>query len=125
MIVPAAVLAVAAIVVGLLPHLGGVLQAAAVRFQDQSGYAGTVLSGVQVTHPAAVYPAEPSGVTLAGVLSGAASAAGGLVLAGLALYWRRIPCCAAAPGPTWCWPARSSGSRAGWSTTTSRGSSSG
>jgi len=69
-------------------------RAAPAAHRDQAasaGYAGTVLSGVQVTHPAAVYPAEPSGATLADVLTGAASAAGGLVLAGLALYWRRIP----------------------------------
>ena len=99
MIVPPAILVTAAIVVGVLPHLGDVVQAAAVRFQDQGGYAAAVLSGAHVTHPVALYPAESTGVTLADVLSGAGSAAGGLVLAALALYWRRIPPLARSAGP--------------------------
>ena len=54
MIVPAAVLAVAAVVITLLPHLGPDVQGAAVRFQDQAAYNRTVLSGAHVAHPAAV-----------------------------------------------------------------------
>ncbi len=91
MIVPPAILVVGAIVVGLLPHLGDVLQAVAVRFQDQAGYRAAVLSGAHVTHPVALYPTASSAVTLADVVSGVGSAVGGLILAGLALYWRRIP----------------------------------
>ena len=45
MIVPPAVLVAAAIVVGLLPHLGSAVQDAAVRFQDQAAYNAVVLSG--------------------------------------------------------------------------------
>ena len=91
MIVPAAVLAVAAVVITLLPHLGPDVQGAAVRFQDQAAYNRTVLSGAHVAHPAAVSGPESTGITLADVLTGAGSAAGGLVLAFVALYWRRLP----------------------------------
>ena len=91
MIVPPALLVLAAIAVGLLPHLGPVVQAAAVRFQDQAAYNSAVLFGAHVTHPVAVYAAESTGITLADVASGAGSAAGALILAALALYRRRIP----------------------------------
>jgi hypothetical protein len=50
-----------------------------------------VLSGAHVAHPAAVAPAEPAGVSAAAIATGAASALGGLALAFLALYWRRLP----------------------------------
>jgi multicomponent Na+:H+ antiporter subunit D len=99
MIVPPALLAAAAVVAGLLPHLGPAVQHAAVRFQDQAGYGNAVLFGQPVTHPAALYPAESTGVTLADVLSGAGSAAGALILAGLALYRRRIPVLRHGPEP--------------------------
>src|SRR5580693_7171562 len=91
MIIPAAVLVAAAIAVGLIPQLGQVVQAAAVRFQDQAGYNATVLAGAHITHPVALAAAEPTGVTLSAVLAGVGSAIGALVLAFLALYWRRLP----------------------------------
>ena len=92
MIVPAALLAVAAVVVALLPHLGPAVQGAAVRFQDQAAYNRTVLSGAHIAHPVAIVrprgaPASPWPTWL----TGTGSAAGGLVLAFLALYWRRLP----------------------------------
>jgi len=99
MILPPALLAAAAVVAGLLPHLGPAVQHAAVRFQDQAGYGNAVLFGQPVTHPAALYPAESTGVTLAYVLNGAGSAAGALILAGLALYRRRIPVLRHGPEP--------------------------
>ena len=98
MIVPPAVLVVAA-VAALLPHLGPAVQHAAVRFQDQAGYGNAVLFGQPVTHPAALYPAESTQVTLADVLSGGGSAVGALILAGLALYRRRIPVLRRGPEP--------------------------
>jgi multicomponent Na+:H+ antiporter subunit D len=91
MIVPAAVLVAAAIGIVFAPHLGPAAEAAAVRFQDQPAYNATVLSGAHVAHPAAVFPAESTGVTAADVATGAGSTAGALVLAFLALYWRRLP----------------------------------
>ena len=91
MIVPPAVLVVAAIVIGLIGSLGPVVQAAAVRFQDQPGYIATVLNGARLTHPVAPFPAAPAGVTVTDVLAGLASVLGSLLLAGLALYWRRLP----------------------------------
>jgi multicomponent Na+:H+ antiporter subunit D len=99
MIVPPAVLVAAAIVVGLLPHLGSAVQDAAVRFQDQAAYNSAVLSGRIVAHPVALHPAESTGVTLSDVLSGVGSALGAVILAGLALYRRRIPLLRRGPEP--------------------------
>jgi len=93
MIVPAAVLVVAALGIVLAPHLGPAVEAAAVRFQDQAGYNATVLSGARVAHPAGIFPAEGTGVSVADVVTGVSSTAGALVLAFLALYWQRHgPC---------------------------------
>jgi multicomponent Na+:H+ antiporter subunit D len=91
MIIPAAVLVAAAIAVGLIPQLGQVVQVAAVRFQDQAGYNATVLAGAHIAHPVALAAAEPTGITLSAAAAGAGSAIGALVLAFLALYWRRLP----------------------------------
>jgi multicomponent Na+:H+ antiporter subunit D len=91
MIIPPAVLVTAAFAVGLVPDLGQVVQQAAIRFQDQAGYNATVLTGAHITHPVALAAAEPAGITLSAVLAGVGSAAGSAVLAGLALYWRRLP----------------------------------
>ncbi len=91
MIGPAAVLVLAALALAAVPHLGTDVQAAAVRFQDQIGYSRTVLSGTHIAHPVAPAPGEPAGVTAADVITGAGSAVGGLILACLALYWRRLP----------------------------------
>ena len=99
MLLPPLVLTVAAVVIGLLPQLGPAVQAGAVRLQDQQGYAATVLSGKRVAHPAAPEPREETGVTAADVASGAGSVAGAVVLAGLALYRRRLPLLRRAPGP--------------------------
>jgi multicomponent Na+:H+ antiporter subunit D len=86
MIIPAGLLAAAAFVAGLLPDLGHAVESAVVRFQDQAGYNLTVLSGARVTHPAAVVPAQAASVTTA-----VGAIAGSLLLAFLALYWRRVP----------------------------------
>ncbi|HLK76974.1 MAG TPA: complex I subunit 5 family protein [Streptosporangiaceae bacterium] len=91
MIIPPAVLVAAAAAVGLIPQLGQVVQAAAVRFQDQAGYNATVLAGAHIAHPVALAAAEPAGITLSAVVAGVGSAIGALILAFLALYWRRLP----------------------------------
>ena len=39
----------------------------------------------------AIFDPESTGITVADVMTGTASAAGGLILAFLALYWRRLP----------------------------------
>jgi multicomponent Na+:H+ antiporter subunit D len=91
MILPAAALVVAAIGVVFASHPGSAVEAAAVRFQDQAAYDATVLSGARVAHPAALFRAEGTEVTVADVATGAGSTAGALVLAFLALYWRRLP----------------------------------
>jgi multicomponent Na+:H+ antiporter subunit D len=91
MIVPPAILVVAAIGVGLIGSLGRAVQAAAVRFEDQAGYNATVLGGARLAHPVALLAPGPTVVTAADVLAGLGSVAGALILAGLALYWRRLP----------------------------------
>jgi multicomponent Na+:H+ antiporter subunit D len=99
MLVPPLVLVVAAAVTGLLPQVGPAAQAGAVQLQDQQAYAATVLSGARVAHPSAPEPPEETGVTAADLVSGAGSAAGAVLLAGLALYRRRLPLLRRAPGP--------------------------
>jgi multicomponent Na+:H+ antiporter subunit D len=91
MIIPPAVLVLAALAIGFISQLGPVVQAAAVRFEDQEGYNATVLHAARITHPVALFAAGPIGVTAADVLAGVGSAAGAVILAGLALYWRRLP----------------------------------
>ncbi|HLX47893.1 MAG TPA: complex I subunit 5 family protein [Streptosporangiaceae bacterium] len=91
MIIPPAVLVAAAIAVGVIPQLGQVIQAAALRFEDQAGYNATVLAGAHLIHPVAIAAAEPTGITVSDVATGAGSVIGALVLAYLALYWRRLP----------------------------------
>jgi multicomponent Na+:H+ antiporter subunit D len=96
MIIPAAGLAAGALVigvlaVGVLPGLDRAVQAGAVRFQDQGAYNAAVLAGRATAHPAGLFPAGNTGTTAADVAIGAASAAAALVLAGLSLYWRRLP----------------------------------
>jgi multicomponent Na+:H+ antiporter subunit D len=91
MIIPAGVLVAAGAVIGLLPHIGPAVQAAAVRFQDETAYNATVLSGARVAHPTALFPPEPTGITAADLATGLGSVAGALMLAFLALYWQRLP----------------------------------
>ena len=91
MIVPPAVLAALAVAVGVIPQLGQVIQAAAIRFEDQAGYNATVLAGKHILHPVAIAAAEPAGITVSDVAVGVGSAAGAVLLAFLALYWRRLP----------------------------------
>jgi hypothetical protein len=74
MIVPPAALVALALIVGLLLHLGALVQDGAVRFQDQAAYNATVLTGAHVAHPVTLLAPEDS-----------------LVLALIALYWRRLP----------------------------------
>ena len=102
------------------PHLGSVVQAAAVRFQDQHAYnavccpAGRGPPGRACTRPRA--PGSPWPTCSAGPGS---AAGGAVILAGLALYWQTAPAgCAAGPNRACCWAIRSAGSRAVWSTTT-------
>ncbi len=91
MIIPPAVLVAAAAVTGVLPRLGSVVEAAAVRFQDQRAYNAAVLHGARVARVAAPYAAGPAGVTVPDLVIGAGTAAGAAALAFLALYWRRLP----------------------------------
>ena len=91
MIIPPAVLVAAAAAIGLLPRLGSVAEAAAVRFQDERAYNATVLHAAQVAHVTAPYRAGPAGATVTGVAIGLGTAAGAVLFAFLGLYWRRLP----------------------------------
>jgi multicomponent Na+:H+ antiporter subunit D len=91
MIIPPLLLVAGAVAVGLIGSIGPVVQAAAVRFEDESGYDATVLQGARIVHPVAVYAAGSTGVTALDVLAGLGSVLGALILAGAALYWRRLP----------------------------------
>ncbi|MBV9380225.1 MAG: hypothetical protein JOY82_15685 [Streptosporangiaceae bacterium] len=90
MIIPPTVLVALAVAIGLTP-LGPAADAAAVRFADQAAYNATVLRGAHVAHPVAPFAAEAAGITVSDVVTGLVSAAGALLLAYLALYWRRLP----------------------------------
>src|ERR1700684_4678688 len=78
MIIPAAVLVVAAIGVVFAPHIGAGVEGAAVRFEDQAADNATVLSGARGAPPTAVAPAEPAGGTVTAVATGAGAALGGV-----------------------------------------------
>ncbi len=84
-------LGLAAGIAALLPRVAAAIEAAAVRFQDQPGYAATVLTGARVTHPVALYPAAPAEATVASVIIALLAALGAIALALAALYWRRLP----------------------------------
>jgi multicomponent Na+:H+ antiporter subunit D len=91
MLVPAAVLTLAGLGGTLIPRIGPAMAAAAARFQDQAAGNATVLTGATGLHPVAPAVLGSAGITLASVLLGAGSAAGALLLAGAALYRRRLP----------------------------------
>jgi hypothetical protein len=91
MIVPAAALVLAAISLAFVPHLGQGVQYAAVRFADEARYERTVLSGAAIARPAMSFPPESGSSTARDVLVGACTTVCALVLAGLALYARRLP----------------------------------
>jgi multicomponent Na+:H+ antiporter subunit D len=94
MLLPCCALVVLGLGVGVLalvPRFAAAIEAAAVRFQDQAGYAATVLHGARVLHPVSLYPAAPAGVTPASVIIALCSVFFAVLLALAALYWRRLP----------------------------------
>ena len=94
MLLPCCVLVVFGLAVGVLamvPRFANGIEAAAVRFQDQAGYAATVLHGEQLTHPVSLYPPDPAGVTPSSVVIALCSVLFAVLLALTALYWRRLP----------------------------------
>ena len=91
MIVPPTLLVACAAALGLITPPGAAVPAAAIRFQDQAGYNATVLAGARIAHPVAIAAAEPTAITTSDVLTGTCATIGALILAFLALYWRRLP----------------------------------
>jgi multicomponent Na+:H+ antiporter subunit D len=78
-------------IAALVPRFAAAIEAAAVRFQDQAAYASLVLNGHWTAHPVAPYPPAPAVVTPAAVITALCSVAGAVLLALVALYWRRLP----------------------------------
>jgi multicomponent Na+:H+ antiporter subunit D len=94
MLLPCCALVVLGLGVGglaMVPRFAAGIEAAAVRFQDQAGYAATVLHGARVLHPVSLYPPAPAGVTPASVIIALCSVLFAVLLALAALYWRRLP----------------------------------
>ena len=91
MAAPAGLLATAGLGVGLVPGLGRAVETAVVRFQDQAAYNDTVLAGAHIVRPVALAATGSTSVTLASVLTGIGSVAASVVVAALALHWRRLP----------------------------------
>jgi multicomponent Na+:H+ antiporter subunit D len=83
MVVPAVVLMAAAIVAGLVPGVVHAAEHAAAQFRDHAAYARAVLSGA-----ARFADTEPSRLTTADFLYGAASTVGALAVAAIALFGR-------------------------------------
>jgi multicomponent Na+:H+ antiporter subunit D len=94
MLVPPCVLValgVAAGIAAMTPRWAAALESAATRFEDQRAYASLVLNGVRTAHPAALYPQAPATATAASLITALCSVAGAVLLALIALYWRRLP----------------------------------
>jgi multicomponent Na+:H+ antiporter subunit D len=95
MIIPPAVLVAGGLLVGCLgmvPRVGAAVEAAAFRFEDQGAYGASVLGGsIGGRHPWPLPSLEVAGVTVSSVVVGLLSVVGAVLLAGVALYWRRLP----------------------------------
>jgi multicomponent Na+:H+ antiporter subunit D len=94
MLIPPAVLvalAVASGILGMVPRFASGLLHAATRFADQPAYEALVLHGTRAARVTSVYPAGTADVTISSVVLALCSALGAVVLAGVALYWRRLP----------------------------------
>jgi multicomponent Na+:H+ antiporter subunit D len=85
MVVPAVVLMLAAIVAGLVPGFVHAAEHAAAQFRDHAAYVRAVLEG-----GARFAGVEPSRLTAADFLYGAASTLGALAVAAIALFGRDV-----------------------------------
>jgi multicomponent Na+:H+ antiporter subunit D len=102
MLIPFCALALLSLATGiaaLVPRVATAIEAAAVRFQDQSAYASLVLDGTRTASPSALYPAAPPDVTAASVITALCTVAGAVLLALAALYWHRLPVLRRVPEP--------------------------
>jgi len=87
MIVPPLVLLAVAVVVGVVPHLGSVVEHASSQLQDTDRYDAAVLRGASTIVPG---PAPSPGVSALSLSSSLATVAGSLLLAWIGLYGRRF-----------------------------------
>ena len=126
MLLSCCVLVVVGLAVGVLamvPRFANGIEAAAVRFQDQAGYATTVPHGAHLTHPVSLYPPAPAGVTPSSVIIAHCSVLLAVLLALAALYWRRLPVLSRGYEPGRGLTVAIQHFQSGVSTTTSSGSS--
>ncbi|HET9080270.1 MAG TPA: complex I subunit 5 family protein [Trebonia sp.] len=94
MLVPLGVLVAGGIasgIAGMIPRFAAALESAAARFEDQRAYASLVLHGAVTATPAPLHPQAPPDVTAAAVITALCTVAGSVLLALVALYWRRLP----------------------------------
>jgi multicomponent Na+:H+ antiporter subunit D len=94
MLVPTVVLVALGLAAGaaaMIPRWAAAIESAAARFQDQKAYMSLVLNNVRTAHPATLYPQVTPDVTAASVVTALCSVAGAVLLALVALYWRRLP----------------------------------
>jgi multicomponent Na+:H+ antiporter subunit D len=94
MLIPPCVLVLLGLAAGIAavtPRWAAALESAAARFEDQSAYASLVLNGTSVAHPKALFAPAPPDVSAAAVITALCSVAGAVLLALVALYWRRLP----------------------------------
>jgi multicomponent Na+:H+ antiporter subunit D len=102
MLIPPCVLVILGLAAGIAamtPRFAAALESAAARFEDQSAYASLVLNSTTVAHPVTLYPATPPDVTPAAIITALCSAAAAILLALIALYWRRLPLLAPREAP--------------------------
>jgi len=94
MLVPTAAataLALATGIAAMVPRIAAGVETAAAHFQDQQAYIATVLNGATVTRAVPLYPTGAADVTVSSVVTAVCSALGAILLALVALYWRRLP----------------------------------
>jgi multicomponent Na+:H+ antiporter subunit D len=90
MLAPAVVLVAVAFSLGLVPGLGAAVQHAVLRFEDQGGYASSVLHGAGgATHGRALSPGS-TGISPLSLGSAFGTVAGSVLLALCSLYRRRL-----------------------------------
>jgi multicomponent Na+:H+ antiporter subunit D len=90
MVAPPIALVALAVGVGLVPHLGDVVEHSVLRFQDEAAYNAAVLHGQAVVHARGIMAPEATGVTGLDLASSFGTLGGSLLLALFGLYGRRL-----------------------------------
>lgn len=89
MLAPAVVLVALGLSLGLLPHLGTVIERAAAQFMDQAAYVAKVVPGSHLMRPTVLPPPASTGVSALSLATALGTTAGSVLLALGSLYRRR------------------------------------